>query len=304
MSVYNSMLRVLFTCFLLIFALAVRAQDKLKLPKELNEISGLEKLNDTVLIAVNDSGNSPDIFFISLKGKVLKKCRVTNAGNHDWEDLAMDDKGYLYIADVGNNMNDRRDLCVLKVKADEAFKNDSVVVQKITFSYADQTAFPPDAYSFKFDCEAIYWRNDSLHLITKNRSKKPKEEGHEDSDELWNRSPEDYVIPDKQGNYIAHHSSENIPYLHSFSSKGIKDLVTAVDYCEEIIAVLTYSELRTFRVKSNNVEITFEQGWGTKKFKKLAQRESMVIYSKKKIFVATEKHPVLGGPFLYKKSFE
>jgi hypothetical protein len=282
----------------------VWAQDKMKLPKELNEISGLEKLNDTVLIAVNDSGNSPDIFFITLKGKILNKCHVINASNNDWEDLTMDDKGYLYIADVGNNMNDRRDLCVLKVNADKAFKNDSVTVQKIAFSYVDQTAFPPDAQSFKYDCEAIYWRNDSLHLITKNRSEKPKEDIHVGSNPYWDRFPEDYVIPDVPGNCIAQHSSENILYLHSVRGKGIKDLVTAVDYADGIMAVLTYSELRTFRLNKEDGELTVSKGWGTKVFKKLEQREAIAIYSKKKIFVAAEKHPLLGGPFLYKKTFE
>jgi hypothetical protein len=46
------------------------------------------------------------------------------------------------------------------------------------------------------------------------------------------------------------------------------------------------------------------KAWGTKKFKKIAQREALVIFSDKIIYIATEKHPLLGGPFLYKKTFE
>ena len=30
--------------------------------------------------------------------------------NVDWEDLTQDDKGYIYIADTGNNNNKRREL--------------------------------------------------------------------------------------------------------------------------------------------------------------------------------------------------
>ena len=277
------------------------SQEKCKLPRALNEISGLEKLNDSVLIAINDSGNSPDIFFINLQGDILKKCRVLNAPNTDWEDLTMDDKGNLFIADVGNNLNERKDLCVIKLNADQAFQADSISVQKIFYSYADQTDFPPKHTGFKYNCEAIYWKDDCLHLITKNESKKPKEDREKNS---WNRFPEDYVISDKPGIYNAKLNSINIEYLHKVGSKGISDLVTSIDYYEGVIAVLTYSEIRTFCINESAGLTTFSKAWGTKKFKKIAQREALVIFSDKIIYIATEKHPLLCGPFLYKKTFE
>ncbi|MEY3236366.1 MAG: hypothetical protein RI883_467 [Bacteroidota bacterium] len=279
------------------------SQDKYKLPKALNEISGLEKFNDSVLIAINDSGNSPDIYFINLKGNILKKCRVTNALNYDWEDLTMDDKGNLFIADVGNNLNDRKNLCILKLNAKAAFQNDSISVEKIFFSYVGQRFFPPKASSCKYNCEAIYWKNDSLHLITKNESKNPKNSKRKIYSD-WNRYPEDYVISDKPGVYMAQQNQSHIDYLHKVSNKGILDLVTSIDYENGMIAILTYSEIRTFRINENNTITTIEKGWGTKHFKKLAQREALVIFSDKLIYIATEKHPLLGGPFIYKKAFE
>jgi hypothetical protein len=279
------------------------SQNKYKLPKVLNEISGLEKLNDSVLIAINDSGNSPDIFFINLKGKVLKKCRVINSLNNDWEDLTMDDKGNLYIADVGNNLNDRKDLCILKLNAEVAFHLDSIYVKKIFFSYADQVQFPPKATANKFNCEAIYWKDDSLHLITKNESKKPKDSKKESYLD-WNRLPQDYVVSDKPGSYSANQNEQHIDYLKKVKSKGIEDLVTSIDYEKGIVAVLTYSQIRTFQLNVNDASSIQSKGWGIKKFKKLAQREALVIFSEKKIYIATEKHPILGGPFLYKKTFE
>lgn len=66
---------------------------------------------------------------------------MLNAPNTDWEDLTMDDKGNLYIADVGNNLNERKDLCVLKLNANSAFQSDSINVEKIYFSYAGQRFF-------------------------------------------------------------------------------------------------------------------------------------------------------------------
>ena len=295
------MIRFLPCLFLFLIVNSTFSQDKFKLPKELNEISGLEKLNDSVLIAINDSGNSPEIFFINLQGTILKKCRVKNAPNSDWEDLTMDYKGNLYIADVGNNLNERKDLCVLKLNVNSAFQSDSINAEKIFFSYASQRFFPPKATSFKYNCEAIYWKDDSLHLITKNESKKPKDDGESHS---WNRFPEDYVISDKPGIYTANLNDTDIEYLHKVGSKGISDLVTSIDYYEGVIAVLTYSEIRTFRINERAGLTALSKAWGSKKFKKIAQREALVIFSDKIIYIATEKHPLLGGPFLYKKSFE
>lgn len=297
------MMRLSILLFFIIGANCTFSQDKFKLPKALNEISGLEKLNDSILIAINDSGNSPDIFFINLKGDILKKCRVINALNTDWEDLTMDDKGNLFIADVGNNLNDRKDLCVLKLNADQAFHADSISVQKIFYSYADQTLFPPKQTGFKYNCEAIYWKEDSLHLITKNESKKPKaskKDGYLD----WNRFPAEYQISDQPGSYSATQKKQQIDYLNKVKSKGIADLVTSIDYDNGIVAVLTYSQIRTVQLNEDDSHSIQSKGWGTKKFKKLAQREALVIFSNKVIYIATEKHPLLGGPFLSKKTFE
>jgi len=282
----------------------VLSQKKVRLPQELNEISGLEQYNDSILIAVNDSGNSNELFFIDLNGKILKKCSVSNASNTDWEDLAMDDLGNLYIADVGNNFNSRRDLGVWKLNVEDAFKNDSVQADRISFSYVDQTEFPPHESNFRFDCEAIYWMNDSLHLITKNRSKRPKGNTPRSKTIYWDRFPVDYVLSDISGNYSAQRSLQHIPYLHEVKSSGIRDLVTAVDSFNGMIATLTYAELRILRLNNSGNSMGIAEGWQTIHFMKLEQREGMVILSDGRIAVASEKHPLLGGPFLAIFTFE
>lgn len=274
------------------------AQKKIRLPRELNEISGLERYNDTILIAVNDSGNAPELFFIDLTGKILKKCRVSNASNSDWEDLAMDDSGNLFVADIGNNLNSRKDLCIWKMSCEEAFTKDSIAAERITFSYADQTEFPPNEENLRFDCEAIYWMNDTLHLITKNTSKRPKNNRDSSVQMTWNRFPEDYVISDKPGNYRAQHFNQHIPYLQKVKSSGLRDLVTAADYSNGVIAILTYSELRTIRLYNSGNGLGIANGWQSVRFSKLEQREAIVILSEKVMAVASEKHPLLGGPFL------
>ena len=50
----------------------------------------------------NDKGNLPHIFAIDDKGKLIAEFRVS-ANNDDWEDIATDDAGNLYIGRIGNN---------------------------------------------------------------------------------------------------------------------------------------------------------------------------------------------------------
>ena len=50
----------------------------------------------------NDSGNPPALFAVTEQGRLVREYAVA-APNVDWEDLALDDQGRLYLADIGNN---------------------------------------------------------------------------------------------------------------------------------------------------------------------------------------------------------
>jgi hypothetical protein len=50
----------------------------------------------------NDSGNPPALFAIRRNGTIVREFRLA-APNIDWEDIAADDKGHLYVGDIGNN---------------------------------------------------------------------------------------------------------------------------------------------------------------------------------------------------------
>lgn len=277
---------------------------RFKLPRELNEISGLEKFNDSLLVAINDSGNEPYIYFINLNGAIIKKCLITNATNKDWEDLTLDDERNLYIADVGNNLNNRRDLAILKVNMDLAFSNDSVIVEQIMFSYIDQNEFPPEKTNFKFNCESIYWKNDTIHLITKNEAKVLKQKRKKGTNafpvSLCSRCPEDYVIPALPGEYLAKRNTEQLQYVKSVHHRGIKDLVTSIDYKNKMLVVLTYSHMYTKYLDDQK----YPKEIHSFTFKKISQKEAVVILSKKKVAVAAERNWFLGGPFLYIITFE
>ena len=52
----------------------------------------------------NDSGNPPVLFAVNRDGKLVRSYRV-EVPNVDWEDIATDDEGHLYLGDIGNNDN-------------------------------------------------------------------------------------------------------------------------------------------------------------------------------------------------------
>lgn len=137
-----------------------------RLDPRLAEISGMTRSPDGRFWALNDGGNPAVLFGIDPSSGRVKDTIALPIPNHDWEDLAGDPAGNLYIADIGNNQNNRRNLCIYR------FQPDSRSLDSIRFAYPDQQAFPPGTEDARnFDCEAMIWYRDSLHLFTKSRFK-------------------------------------------------------------------------------------------------------------------------------------
>lgn len=141
-----------------------------KLPKKLDENSGIVSLEPEKIWVIEDNGNEDKIYEVSFEGKILRSLKVKNAKNKDWEDLTKDDKGNLYIGDFGNNNNDRTDLVIYKIPNPLTMKGDSIVAEKIKFNYPQQKAFPPIAAKRQFDAEALFYYDKALYIITKDRS--------------------------------------------------------------------------------------------------------------------------------------
>ncbi|UCE02641.1 MAG: hypothetical protein JSW67_00050 [Candidatus Latescibacterota bacterium] len=128
-----------------------------------------------VLWVHNDSGDLPRLFAVDLSGTLLREVHVDGAQNVDWEDIAADDAGHLYIGDFGNNRNTRQDLLIYVIdepdpRADSTQSALSVPVQRrIPFHFPEQRAFP-DPLERNFDCEALFWDAGWLYVLTKHRS--------------------------------------------------------------------------------------------------------------------------------------
>ncbi len=142
------------------------------LPKKLKEVSGITYFPETNLIyTLEDSGNANKIYAINSEGKLNKTITITNATNVDWEDITKDKSGNIYIGDFGNNANERKDLCIYKVNKNQLSKDLAVAEYKISFSYPEQTEFPPKKREMFFDVEGFFEHGNYFYLFTKNRSK-------------------------------------------------------------------------------------------------------------------------------------
>jgi len=162
-----------------------------KLPNSLKESSGIAYYKNDKVWTMEDHGNKDVIYQVDFKGNITSEFKVKNAKNEDWEDLTTDKKGNLYVADIGNNDNDRKDLVLYKLPNPETELDDKISAIKIEFSYPEQDKFPPKNSELVFDAEAIFHLENHLFIITKNRATP------------FNGKTLIYKIPDTEGNHSA-----------------------------------------------------------------------------------------------------
>ncbi len=262
---------------LLVFVHSMGYAQTFDLDDELQEISGLEMLDDSTFVALNDGGDKAVIYLLDIRGKITKKVKIENAKNVDWEDIAVDKK-HLYIADVGNNLNERKDLVIYKVSIKKVREKKEVEAKKIKIKYKEQKEFPPEKANMRFDVEAITVYNDSIFLFTKSRA-----------------NPTDgmtwvYKVPTSAGEYKLKKKNEIFIGRNGF----LKDAVTAVDVNGNNFYLSTYNRILK-RTYSNG---TFS-GQTEMKYENFSQKESLVVTISGGIVVADEKRFLFGGPKLY-----
>lgn len=157
-----------------------------KLPGTVAEVSGMI-LWDGYFVGHNDSGGLPELYLMdTLTGKIRRTLRIENAKNVDWEDIAHD-KDFIYVGDFGNNIGNRKDLCIYRIQKSLIPKNGdaTLTAERIHFQWELQTSFEPARHQHNFDCEAMICYHDRLVLFTKNWGDHrtsvyslPKEPGH------------------------------------------------------------------------------------------------------------------------------
>ncbi|WP_018342646.1 hypothetical protein [Cytophaga aurantiaca] len=232
------------------------------------ESSALVKpdLDFDIYYSLNDSGSRPEVFAFNEKGELLDTKTIPNATNKDWEELVYYkdslENPHLVIGDMGNNRNKRKDLCLYNYDIDNNTTN------KHSFSYEDQSKFPPSEDSLSFDCEAFFRRDSSYYFISKNRSRVPVK--------LYQLSQDT--------------SAHTANVVQQLSFKG---MVTGCSVYKdasgkEKIAVLLYGRIFLFHITDSHAGIQFVP-YGVIKFPSGGQSEGISWYNEHELRVTNER---------------
>jgi hypothetical protein len=109
----------------------------------------------------NDGGGPKKqvLYAIDREGNTRASFPVTGVTLHDWEDIAIDGAGHLYIADIGNNDSKRDTLAVYVI--DEP--NPQAGAGPISLKRAWKLKFP----QAPFDCESLFVWKDYGYVVSK-----------------------------------------------------------------------------------------------------------------------------------------
>jgi hypothetical protein len=110
----------------------------------------------------HSDGGGPNrqlLYGIDREGKSLADFSVVGAEIVDWEDIALDNTGHLYIGDIGNNDANREEIAVYEIN--EPDPNSSSTAVNVNRCW--KLHFPKRP----FDCEALFiWKNHG-YIISK-----------------------------------------------------------------------------------------------------------------------------------------
>lgn len=108
----------------------------------------------------NDSGGAAEVFAVRTNGTIVRRVAVPKATNVDWEDIALDSRNRLIVADIGDNFAVRKELVLYRfAEPDPAGAAAIDSVETFRFCY------PPGCGSL--DAEALFVRGDQAFVLTK-----------------------------------------------------------------------------------------------------------------------------------------
>ncbi|WP_422929989.1 hypothetical protein [Singulisphaera sp. PoT] len=117
----------------------------------------------------NDSGNAPSLYAVKRDGTLVREYAVA-IPNIDWEDIAIDDAGHLYIGEIGNNGTKLPLRVIYQVDEPDPSKASAgplKVLKTSFYQFADKDS--------RFDAESLFIDRGRTLVISKHRDEKVAE---------------------------------------------------------------------------------------------------------------------------------
>lgn len=114
---------------------------------------------DTNVFWTHNDGRVPVLYAIRRTGESVAEFAVQGVQVTDWEDIARDDQGYLYLADIGNNDARRSELAVHRFNEPDPARSKAVlpVVRSWILRFPDKP----------FDCESLFIWKQHGYVVSK-----------------------------------------------------------------------------------------------------------------------------------------
>ena len=141
-------------------------------PRVVKEPSGIVKSrrHQGIYWTHGDSGTKATLFAFRESGKLVASVDLAKAPNTDWEDIAADESGNLYVGDIGNNLDifPARYVYVLPEPSLEPGP-DADAPSPVTWSKRWKFKYPQN----RFNAECLFVLKDRMHIISIGHKGKP-----------------------------------------------------------------------------------------------------------------------------------
>ncbi len=262
------------------------------LPTVIDESSGLENgTTPNTFWTHNDRNNIPNVFQIDVNGNLLKTLEINQnlaISVNDFEDMARDNNGNLYVGDIGDNELIKGSYRIFKVNNPEGIADGTLVnADLISFTY-------PNGVSY--NSEAMIWYDGYIYIFVKAEptpAGTPANQAFNDPNQIT----KSFRIPDQAGNYVAE-------FLEDFTDPNFSPVITGADISPDGETLLLMGYEKFFVIQCFQPPFFFANPtWELRNFERPllgnsegSQSESVVFTDNENIYLTDEQKWQNGGP--------
>lgn len=231
------------------------------LPLGLEEASAVEMITGLNLLwTIEDAGNDNYIFGFNTEGDMVKRIKISNAKNRDWEDLTSDNDGNLYIGDFGNNSKKHDHFTIYKVSD---FESNETHAERIEFDLPKKVK--PE------DFEAFFLLNGYFYIFSKE-----------------NKSSILLKVP----NAIGEHTAELVT---DFNLDGKHHKITSADISKDGKTIVLLNHDKLWKITDFEGDNFFKGHVEELKFEHNSQKEGICFKNTQTVYITDEKNKSEGG---------